>query len=190
LRVLGKIRDWLSRRRAINMAEISDFGIKVMADEKLKERLQIIIDLYIKTEKKKLDMEVALHDKVDKLRSRLIEINAALKLASIPYGRAGEKGAYAQMCLGWEQLYHRSLEIIDIVDATLETVDVDQNELVRKLESFLNIEVYPYGMLIMDVSYYEKDVREAHAVVIQTPPTPPTSPIPVTYEPDEKVVNA
>lgn len=48
------------------------------------------------------------------------------------------------------------------------TFKINVEELERKTESFLQIEVYPYAFLIMDVSYYSKDVAPAYTTVIQT----------------------
>lgn len=47
------------------------------------------------------------------------------------------------------------------------TFKIDLKEIVRKLESFLQVEVFPYAFLIMDVSFYEKDVTPSYAAIIQ-----------------------
>ena len=62
------------------------------------------------------------------------------------------------------------------------TFKINVEELERKLESFLQVEVYPYAFLIMDVSYYSKDVAPAYTTVIQTIGQPyinPREPYPV-----------
>jgi len=51
---------------------------------------------------------------------------------------------------------------------TLFTLKINIEELLRKLESFLKIEVYMYGFLVMDSSYFREDVAPAYATVIET----------------------
>ena len=67
------------------------------------------------------------------------------------------------------------------IEATIEThqlltFKIDLREIVRKLESFLQVEVFPYAFLIMDVSFYEKDVTPSYAAIIQNyyPPQQPS----------------
>ena len=52
--------------------------------------------------------------------------------------------------------------------STLFTLKINIEELLRKLESFLKIEVYMYGFLVMDSSYFREDVAPAYATVIET----------------------
>ena len=74
------------------------------------------------------------------------------------------------------------------VEATIETYQlltfkIDLQEIVRKLESFLQVEVFPYAFLIMDVSFYEKDVMPSYAAIIQNY-YPVEKPVPIGYEKD------
>ena len=50
----------------------------------------------------------------------------------------------------------------------VQTYKINVQELERKLRSFLRIEIYPYAFLIMDISFYSKDVAPAYTTVIQT----------------------
>jgi len=79
-------------------------------------------------------------------------------------------GEYADMVAGWDDLYHITMDIIKAVkDMVAEREQADQEELIRKLEGFLTVEVFPYGQKIMNASYYSEDVAPARAVVIQQP---------------------
>ena len=56
------------------------------------------------------------------------------------------------------------------------TFKIDVRELERKLESFLQIEVFPYAFLIMDISYYDKDVAPSYTTIVQNFGAPYVSP--------------
>ena len=66
-------------------------------------------------------------------------------------------------------------------NVTLLTLKINIEELLRKLESFMRVEVYPYGFMIMDASYFPEDVAPAYATVIQeyvSGPSPYSPPYP------------
>ena len=73
----------------------------------------------------------------------------------------------------------------EIVDALMEAEEqeffatafkINVRELERKLESFLQIEVFPYAFLIMDISYYDKDVAPSYTTIIQNLAAPYINP--------------
>jgi len=66
-------------------------------------------------------------------------------------------------------------------NVTLLTLKINIGELLRKLESFMKVEVYPFGFMIMNSSYFPEDVAPAYATVIQeyvTGPSPYSPPSP------------
>ena len=81
------------------------------------------------------------------------------------------------------QIVRKLTEISRTENFLVTTFKINVEELERKTESFLQIEVYPYAFLIMDVSYYNKDVAPAYTTVIQTigqqPYINPREPYPV-----------
>lgn len=170
------------KKRPSLQKTIENLGMYMLSDEKLKERLEALTAL--QEEISKPIEATDAFDRVEKLRDRLNMINSTMKQAAVPYGRAGDVGMYAQAMQGWEMLYALSIDILNTCARSIEGVVVEaskvKNEIVKKsmkmpieelalkLEGFMNMEIYPYGMIIIDTSFYSKDVSPSYATVIQT----------------------
>jgi len=105
-----------------------------------------------------------------------------------------EQGQFEVAMLDSEQAVKQVQELLDngnadaeeIVDSLTEnseeqeffatTFKIDVRELERKLESFLQIEVFPYAFLIMDISYYDKDVAPSYTTIVQNLAAPYINP--------------
>lgn len=101
------------------------------------------------------------------LQKRLFDIDAGMKTISVPYGRGADEGVYREAMFGWETLYSLAKDMIHTVE---DTNTFDLKELERKLEGFLEIEIFPYAFLIMDSSYHREDVAPAYTAIIHTLP--------------------
>ena len=109
------------------------------------------------------------------LQKRLFDIDAGMKTISVPYGRGADEGVYREAMFGWETLYSLAKDMIHTVEDTTVGPDPQQNtfdlkELERKLEGFLEIEIFPYAFLIMDSSYHREDVAPAYTAIIHSLP--------------------
>jgi len=106
---------------------------------------------------------------------------------------AGELEQYETVVLNSEEaekqvqalLNNGNADAEEIVDALMEAEEheffatafkINVRELERKLESFLQIEVFPYAFLIMDISYYDKDVAPSYTTIVQNFGAPYVSP--------------
>lgn len=183
---------------------ISKLGIDVVNDRKLSDRIDLIQAMHNTIEEPITETEPELRLATN--RKRLLEINRALKVSAVPYGRAGEQDRYREAMHGWEILYSLSTDIMNTVESMLEDAKKESNqpleksdpklisvlgkdtyeklqewkkstlhkfsavnmqEVERKFESFLMVEVYPYALYIMDASYWDKDVAPNYTTVIQ-----------------------
>lgn len=159
-------------------ASLENLGMYLLSDDKLRERLEAIRALHeeiIKPIKTRKPLK-----KIEGLRDRLNMINATMRQTAIPFGRAGDVGAYAQAMQGWESLYSFSVDILNTVSKMIKAnfVAIQENadatigllnmmELADKMQGFMDIEVYPYGELIIDMSFFGRDVAPAYATMIQ-----------------------
>lgn len=206
---------------------LSKLGIDVVSDRKLEQRIRLTDLLHDELEKP-IETEDPL-ERIEILRDRLQTVNRALKVISVPYGRAGDFDRFRFAMMGWESLYSVSMDIINTVEGMIKNVLTGQEqmensvlnveeaektveqllnngkanskqivqallnnsrqetyyarflkmnvaELERKLESFLQVEVFPYAFLIADVSYYDRDVAPSYTTIVQS------------YGPYEKIV--
>lgn len=167
--------------------KLDRLGLDIISDRKLDERMSLINDLHDELEKPIKTDDVI--KRIQILRDRLQMVNHAMKIVSVPWGRAGDQTNYRLAMKGWETLYSVAMDVINTVDrmvkAASDTENVENStenvtdkllatafkinvsELERKLESFLQIEVFPYSFLIMDSSYYDKDLAPRHVTTIQ-----------------------
>jgi hypothetical protein len=156
--------------------KISRLGIDVVNDRKLEGRIALVNALH-----DEIDTPINTREPLERLetmRKRLQSATRTLKIAGVPYGRAADVDNYRTAMFGWESLVAITSDIVNTVESTIRQTDtsqekalaistIDMDDLERKLENFLGIEVFPYAFYIMDASYSEKDVSSSYTAVIQ-----------------------
>jgi hypothetical protein len=156
--------------------KISRLGVDVVNDRKLAERIALVNALH-----DDIDSPINAKEPLERLetmRKRLQSATRTLKVVGVPYGRAADVDNYRMAMFGWESLVSLASDIINTVEGTIKQTDTEQesalristvnmDDLERKLESFLYIEVFPYAFYIMDASYSAKDVSSSYTAVIQ-----------------------
>ena len=165
-----------------NAAErLGQVGLSVVSDRKLEQRIKLINELH--AEINTPITKTTSVERLTELQKRLFDIDAGMKTISVPYGRGADEWVYREAMFGWETLYSLSKDMIHtVLNATFPSylyfgakIGEEPNpsylkELERKLEGFLEIEIFPYAFLIMDSSYHREDVAPAYTAIIHSLP--------------------
>jgi hypothetical protein len=183
--VFGWLRRLLARQQLPSIKdELRNLGLNVLSDRNLEQRLKMLemlhdfFDKPIEEHLKELKIpEPTPLDKLKVEREILKAMNRCMKLTAVPYGRAGDVDAYREAMKGWEMLYHIAWDVLDTVERSIKTyqerenaLKIDAEDMAQKTWNFLKIEVFPYGMMIIDFSFFSRDVAPSYAAVIQQLP--------------------
>lgn len=140
--------------------KLEDVGVIVVHDEQVNKRIEAIQDLH-KTMTKALETTEPLKQ-VEELRGKLHALDLALRESGVPWTE--QKDALR----AWEKLLSYAKEGINIMKGSIEKKesDFDTAEIVDMLKSFLEVEIFPYGLMIVDHSYRDKHVSPSFNVVV------------------------
>ena len=160
------------KKKGTMKLELDRLSIRVLKDERLQGRVEVITNL---NEELKMPVETEKPEQyVTELKERLHKLDGVVRGVGITYLRGGDAHAIREITIAWERLLSLSLNIADTVMHVVEKPGDVVNEwaLCHKLKSFLDVEVVPYGYMIIDASFYDKDISEKTAAVIIQPPSP------------------
>jgi hypothetical protein len=183
--VFGWLRRLFERQQPPSIRdELKNLGLNVLSDRNLEQRLRVLNTLHdffdkpIEEHLKELKIpEPTPLDKLNVEREILKAMNRCMKLTAVPYGRAGDVDAYREAMKGWEMLYHIAWDILDTVERSIKTyqerenaLKIDAEDMAQKAWNFLKIEVFPYGMMIINFSFFSRDVAPSYAAIVQQLP--------------------
>lgn len=159
-----KKRSFLSDTRE-KLEQVGIFGVH---DDQLDKRLGAIQKLH---EKLVAEFESDEPEKqVEELYDRLIQLDLCLRQSGVPWTE------HKDALKAWERLVSYAKEGINITKSSIAPdkqlgvttkLTFDKSEIVDMLRSFLEVEVFPYGLMIIDHSYRDKHVSPSFNVVIQ-----------------------
>jgi hypothetical protein len=166
--LLGKIKGMFKKGTELSRENISPVGLKVLADEKLAQRIDALQGFYDYFDVFTSDVNVKAQ--LDEVEKKSKELNAIIKIVATPYGRSGSEHAWSMISSGWNGLHMISLDVIQGVRNLIEDSkdELNQLELVRKLKGYCLVDYWQYGMLVLDVSFKAEDVSPSTATVIQS----------------------
>jgi hypothetical protein len=164
----GKLKDQIVGKKDKSLKlELGELGIRAITDERLARRIEIVRQL-----QEELQTPVSARtpiSQVQQMFERLQKVNATVRTAGIPYLRGGDFDNSRLCLIGWENLYSLATDIIKTIMLTVQDKGktMDKSEAVRKLFSFIEIEIILYAFYILDASFFERDVSPSSAAVIQ-----------------------
>jgi hypothetical protein len=98
------------------------------------------------------------------VEEKIKQLDKAIKLAAAPWGRGGDRGAFAKMMMHWELLLKGWRDYLALKE---EAEKLGVEGLDKMIDRFGEREVIPYGMMILDVAWLHIDVAPQYAVVVQ-----------------------
>ena len=108
------------------------------------------------------------------MEQRTYQFDSMLREVSIPWGRAADTSWYAEAIRAWERLLSKAgFGMIDGVKTILSNKNTLMEwDVVKKLEGWLQVEVFAYAKMIMDVSWRDRDVSPSFSLTLNRPPAP------------------
>lgn len=158
---LKTVKDYLSSRKhpeVLLRDKLADYGITVIQDERLKDRIEAMeflhefvetpIDWDYKVEEHKdkdgkvikkarwmpPTHKLSPEEKIEKLNVKTHVIDRLMRKISIPYGRGGTMTWYGEAMKGWEKLYALAQEIISNIKNRMVEAEI-YSKIFKKLEN-------------------------------------------------------
>ena len=108
------------------------------------------------------------------MEQKMNQFDQLIREVSVPWGRAADTKWFADAIRAWEMLL--AVGAYDMING-VKNILVHKNtmtewDVVKKLQGWLQVEVFPYGKMIMDVAWRERDVSPSFALTLNRPPAP------------------
>lgn len=147
-------------------AKLEQAGVMVINDEKLDGRLVGLARLNFEMQKSMKSGDA--RQRAFLLKKKLEYVDEIIKEIAMPWCRAANQEKHFKALKGLERLKRLAVSVIDNITQSINEKEnyIDQNELVVKLEDFLNVEVFPYYMMVCDASFDAKDVSPSFNVIV------------------------
>jgi len=189
--------------------KMEELGIRVISDERLMKRIEILAELH-EDILKEAEGETP-EEKLEKLIDKLEQADNILRKVAVPWGRGGDRKWFAEFMKHYEKLISLARVHLTCVRDLLrareveesEEVDrapdawrrvkprtsvyrrlVDKSELVRLTENYLKQEIYPYLLFLIDVSFLEMDVLPSWTIAMRKPEEVPSAVVPTLRAPE------
>lgn len=153
--------------------QMKAYGIYVHTGKQLELRLKKIDQLSEEVHRTLMgNTSIA---KVQDLIRKMKAVDKLLRQASMAWTRAGTDSRYRRAVNGYERLFRMVLRDCIIVESDLEgKEDVEQGDMARHLELWVNMLYFENALFLTDASYFDKDVTPTldRTDVIHTQPIP------------------
>ena len=135
---MSGIKDWLQQKFSgkknvpddTTEQSLNNFGIQILSDRKLEERIALLIEL--ETEVAKPIQETDLLEYLAKLKSKTELLNHGIFQIALPYARSGTSPEFARKLRGWTQMYAQALSWILHYEQMVPKAMEDTNEEQRR----------------------------------------------------------
>lgn len=154
---IGKFVNNFRNSNAQKEDEMKRYGISFIKDNKLGERVYVMNQVHSVLE----STEWNLDEKVD-------WINRAVHIVAVPWGRGGDIGKYALLTMYWEIIVKEWNDYKTLRTTDPQISSFQKDEMNNLIDGFAWREVIPYGWMIINVSFQEKDVSPQTVAMIQS----------------------
>lgn len=148
---------------------LSELGIRVINDARLEDRTRALEEFHREIRNAHYLSGCNADELIDQLSEEVITLNKLLHAISIPYGRAGDEGWYAQAVRGWSTIHTLMLDFISGIRNSKSTA-------LSKLANFYALKHFferfylEYLLAISGLSWREKDVTPSWSITVQQQP--------------------
>lgn len=163
---------------------LESWGLKLIADKKLKERLEALQLFFDELE---ADIEATDPLKyLEELIARQEKLNRAIHSLAMPFYRAGTLKTFRELMEGWQLWNSLAIYWLEAIQDRIESIREEQKEkgnkdptllrittidiatLVRRIHSVLQLHVWQDGQVVLAGSYLNADVSASHVAIIKT----------------------
>lgn len=171
------------RERKTTSKTLESFGLDVLRDDKMDQRQELTKEIHALIEAP-IDENLTAEQRLKKLEDRIRELDRLIRVAHIPFGRAGDEATYRLMMEGYEEIRALDSFLTSSVRSVLKKEEdpSEKLELIRKLEWAITSVRFKAIHLICDASWRREDVAPSYAITIHQMAPPPKT-IPYGYGP-------
>lgn len=156
----------LFRRTSVEREPLSELGIRIINDARLEGRTKALEEFHREIRSAHYLSGCNADELIDQLSEKVIMLNELLHAISIPYGRAGDEGWYAQVVSGWSTIHAFMLDFISGIRNSKATA-LSKLANFHALKHFFETFYLKYLLEISGVSWREKDVTPSWSITVQ-----------------------
>ena len=147
------------------------YGWTVATGKQLEQRLEVLDELNALIHAPLEGKTPA--DKLEDLKDKIQEVDKVVRKSSMAWARAGTDPKYRRAVSGYEGLLTGCIRDCDLILSGLEGRDaIEQGDMARHIERVTNICYFQHAMLLVDVTFTDKDVTPTQDKTLVFPPSP------------------